>query len=402
MIGQKIAELVNDRKIEGIRDVRNESSGDTTRLVIELKRDANAQVVLNQLYKHTPMQTNFPVHMLALVDGVPRLLDLQDGARGLRRPPDRGRHAAHRVPAAQGQGAGAHRRGPREGARHDRRDHRPDPRARRTSTTARAGLHGGAVRVHRDPGQLHPRHAAAAPHPARGPEAARRARRAAGDDRRSSSRSSTAPAKLDGGDQGRARRGARASTPTSAARELTVDTGDLDTLDLIDDEEVVVVLSTQGLRQDGRGRRVPPAGSRWSRACGAATCATRTTSRTCSPRPRTRTCCSSRTAAASYRLRAHEIPMKERTARGTALVNLIALEPDERIEAVIDTRTYEDGAYLFFATKNGMVKKTQDERVRLVAAHRPHRDQPAARRRAGAGDPDQRRRRHLHGVARTA
>ena len=60
-----------------------------------------------------------------------------------------------------------------------------------------------------------------------------------------------------------------------------------------------------------------------------------------------------------YRLRAHEIPMKDRTARGTALVNLIALQPDEHIEAVIDTRTYEDGAYLFFATRNGMVKKTR-------------------------------------------
>src|SRR5436305_9545334 len=60
-----------------------------------------------------------------------------------------------------------------------------------------------------------------------------------------------------------------------------------------------------------------------------------------------------------YRLRAHEIPMKDRTARGTALVNLVALQPDEHIEAVIDTRTYEDGAYLFFATRNGMVEKTR-------------------------------------------
>ena len=51
-----------------------------------------------------------------------------------------------------------------------------------------------------------------------------------------------------------------------------------------------------------------------------------------------------------YRLRAHEIPMKDRTARGTALVNLIALAQEERIQAIIDTRTYEDGAYLFFAT----------------------------------------------------
>ena len=60
-----------------------------------------------------------------------------------------------------------------------------------------------------------------------------------------------------------------------------------------------------------------------------------------------------------YRLRAHEIPLKDRTARGTALVNLVALQPDEHIEAIIDTRTYEDGAYLFFATRNGMVKKTR-------------------------------------------
>src|SRR5215471_13369068 len=77
VIGQKIAELVNDRKIEGVRDVRNESAGDKQRLVVELRPDANPNVVLNQLYKHTPMQTNFAVNMLALVDGTPRLLDLK-------------------------------------------------------------------------------------------------------------------------------------------------------------------------------------------------------------------------------------------------------------------------------------------------------------------------------------
>ena len=58
-IGAKIDELVNERRIEGIRDVTDLSAGDTVGLVIDLKRDANAQVVLNQLYKHTPMQTNF-------------------------------------------------------------------------------------------------------------------------------------------------------------------------------------------------------------------------------------------------------------------------------------------------------------------------------------------------------
>jgi len=60
-----------------------------------------------------------------------------------------------------------------------------------------------------------------------------------------------------------------------------------------------------------------------------------------------------------YRVRAHEIPMKERTARGLALVNLIPLAQDESIQAVIDTRSYEEGQYLFFATRKGTVKKTK-------------------------------------------
>ena len=60
-----------------------------------------------------------------------------------------------------------------------------------------------------------------------------------------------------------------------------------------------------------------------------------------------------------YRLKAHEIPMKERTARGTAIVNLLPLQPDEHIQAIIDTRDYESNQYLFFATKQGQVKKTK-------------------------------------------
>ena len=60
-----------------------------------------------------------------------------------------------------------------------------------------------------------------------------------------------------------------------------------------------------------------------------------------------------------YRLKAHEIPMKDRTARGTAMVNLLALQPDEKIQAIIDTRDYETSRFLFFATRNGQVKKTK-------------------------------------------
>ncbi|MEU4119450.1 DNA gyrase subunit A [Kitasatospora sp. NPDC028055] len=73
----KIADLVKDGKIAGIADVRDESSSRTgQRLVVVLKRDAVAKVVLNNLYKHTELQTNFGANMLALVDGVPRTLSL--------------------------------------------------------------------------------------------------------------------------------------------------------------------------------------------------------------------------------------------------------------------------------------------------------------------------------------
>jgi DNA gyrase subunit A len=73
----KIAELVRDGKISGIADLRDETSGRTgQRLVIVLKRDAVAKVVLNNLYKHTQLQDNFAANMLAIVDGVPRTLSL--------------------------------------------------------------------------------------------------------------------------------------------------------------------------------------------------------------------------------------------------------------------------------------------------------------------------------------
>jgi DNA gyrase subunit A len=78
----RIAELVGEGKLTGISDVRDDSSSRTgMRLIIELKRDAVAQVVLNQLYKHTQLQDNFGANMLALVDGVPRTLSLEQFLR---------------------------------------------------------------------------------------------------------------------------------------------------------------------------------------------------------------------------------------------------------------------------------------------------------------------------------
>ena len=78
---EKIAELVRDKRIEGISDLRDESDRRGMRVVIELKRDAQAQIVLNQLFKLTPLQSSFGINMLAIVHGEPRLLPLYDAIR---------------------------------------------------------------------------------------------------------------------------------------------------------------------------------------------------------------------------------------------------------------------------------------------------------------------------------
>jgi DNA gyrase subunit A len=73
-----IADMVKDKKIDGIADLRDESDRDGIRIVVEVKRDANAQVILNQLYKHTQMQSSFGVIMLALVNKRPKVMDIKE------------------------------------------------------------------------------------------------------------------------------------------------------------------------------------------------------------------------------------------------------------------------------------------------------------------------------------
>ena len=74
---ERIAELVKDKKIEGISDLRDESNRNGMRIVIELKRDVNANIVLNNLYKHSQLEDTFSIIMLSLVNGVPRILNLK-------------------------------------------------------------------------------------------------------------------------------------------------------------------------------------------------------------------------------------------------------------------------------------------------------------------------------------
>ena len=355
VIGQKIAELVNERKIDGIRDVRNASAGDTTRLVIELKRDANPQVVLNQLYKHTPMQTSFPVHMLALVDGVPRLLDLKSAIK---------EYVDHQVDVVR--------------RRTEYRLKRAEERAHIVEGLVKAlDMIDAIIALIRGAADVDTARSGLVAAPFEFSEAQanhildmqlRRLTQLEGQKLRDelgelhatikelnsilkSNKKLRGVVKKELGE-------IRKTYADERKTILTIDTGDLDTLDLIEDEEVVVVLSHKGyvktvtpdaFRRQGRGGRGVRGGNLRDEDYVEHLLTTTAHSYLLFFSNRGRV----------YRLRAHEIPMKERTARGTAIVNLIALAPDEHIEAVIDTRTYEDGAFLFFATRNGMVKKTR-------------------------------------------
>jgi DNA gyrase subunit A len=150
----------------------------------------------------------------------------------------------------------------------------------------------------------------------------------------------------------------RAKFATPRRAEITFDPGDLDNLDLIDDEELVVTMTKAGyiktvaadaFRTQGRGGRGVSGAKLKDNDYVVRILQTTAHAYLLFFSNRGRV----------YRLRAHEIPMKERTARGTAIVNLLPLAPDERIQAVIDTRDYETSRFLFFATKKGMVKKTR-------------------------------------------
>jgi DNA gyrase subunit A len=140
--------------------------------------------------------------------------------------------------------------------------------------------------------------------------------------------------------------------------QITFDAGELDLEDLIDDEELVVTMSAKGyvksvsadaFRAQGRGGR-GVAGAKL-RDDDYVTHILTTTAHAY--------LLFFSNLGRVYRLKAHEIPKKDRTARGTAIVNLLALQPGEHIQAIVDTRDYETNRFLFFATKQGQVKKTK-------------------------------------------
>jgi DNA gyrase subunit A len=311
--------------------------------------------VLNQLYKHTPMQTNFAAHMLALVDGVPRLLTLAHALNVYvghqievitRRSEFRLKKARDRAHVVEGllraldmidaiitlirgsESADAARTAlmaaPFEFTE-IQAGYILDLQLRRLAALERQRLRDEYDELQATIRELEA--ILADEQRLRGviKDELGEIRTKYGDDRRT---------------------------------QITTDPGELADLDLIEDEELVVQLSRRGyvktvpvdqFRTQGRGGKGVRGGNLRDEDYVEHLLTSTAHSYLLFFSNRGRV----------YRLRAHEIPMKDRTARGTALVNLVALQPDEHIEAVIDTRTYEDGAYLFFATRNGMVKKTR-------------------------------------------
>ncbi len=350
----RIKDLVDSRELEGIRDANDGSAKGLTRIEIELKRDAVANVVLNNLYKHTPLQTSFGVNMVALVDGVPRTLNLVQALRYyvahqvevirrrseflLKKAKDRAHIVEGLIKALDmidaiiaairasddRQAAVATLQADPFVFSEIQATHIVDMRLSQLTRLARANLEEELAELHQTIAELEAILA----------------------------------------DEGLLR--GVIKTEITAIKEefanprraiLTYDEGDMSAEDLITDEELVITMTKAGyvkavpasqFRTQGRGGRgVQGARLRDEDLV-------------------TRIIHTSAHAhllffsnkGKVYRLRAFEVPPKDRTARGTAIVNLLPLEPTERIQTLIDTREFPSDRYLLFATRAGQVKKT--------------------------------------------
>ena len=354
VIEQKIGELANAGALDGISDVQNDSAGKKPRLVVTLKRDANANVVLNNLYKHTPLQTNFAVNMVALVDGVPRTLNLAQ-ALGYyvdhqievvtRRSEFRLRKAQKRAHIVEGLLkaidmldaviAAIRASEDRPAARtalmaapfefsEEQAEHILDMTLGRLTRLGRANLEEEMEELRRTIAEL---------------EAI------LGDPARLRGVIATELGEI------------RAKYADERRTQITHDPGELGVEDLISDEEIVVTMTRAGyikavqavsFRTQGRGGRGVQGARLKEEDLVDNVVHTTTLAHLLLFSNKGRV----------YRLRAHEVPMKERTARGTAVVNLLPLGPSETIEAIVATRDFDADGYLLFATKMGQVKKT--------------------------------------------
>jgi len=354
-VAEKIAELANAGRLKDVADVRDESSKEGMRLVVYTKRGANPHVVLNQLYKHTQLQDNFGVIMLALVDGVPQTLNLAQMI---------GYYVDHQVDVVT-------RRTRFELKKAEERDHivqgllialqnldevikiirgSADAEEARTKLMTKFKL-----------SEIQANHILDMP--------LRRLTRLARSELEQEHKDLLAKirrlkALLKDPKKIRALikeelLEIRKRFADPRRTQLRADEGELDVEDLIAEEDVVITVSRAGyvkrqpidaFKRQGRGGR-GVIGANLKEEDVIKHVFTTTTHHWM---------LFFTSKGKVYRVKVHEIPESGRTARGTYAANLpgVAVAGDERVNAVIDLKSYEEGRFLLFATRGGMVKKT--------------------------------------------
>lgn len=353
-IETKIAELVKRKALMGIRAVRNESSKGQTRMVIELKNDAHPTVVLNQIYKLTPLQSNFPVNMLALRDGVPRTLTLREALVAYidhqievvtRRSEYRLAMAKDRAHVVEGLlraldlidqiitaiRASADRAsallvlcGEELAFSEKQANHILDMQLSRLTRLGRSNLDDELLQLNAAITELE---------------------QILADDARLRSVIVDEMTEL------------RDKHPTPRRSEILADEGDMEVEDLIKNEPLVVTLSAGGylkamsideFRTQGRGGRG---------VIGAKMAADDVPVRVLTTTTHSYLLFFTNRAKV-YRVKAYRVTKSSRTARGTAVVNLLDLAPGETVQAMIDADHFNPRSHLTFVTRNGMVKRT--------------------------------------------
>jgi DNA gyrase subunit A len=386
-IMEKTAELVRKKEITGISDLRDESDRDGTRLVFELKKDANPQVVLNQLFKGTQLEENFSVNQVALVDGVPRTLNLaemihyyidhqlevverrsrfrleQTLARahiveGLLIALDNIDEVVEIIKASEDVGAAREALMERFELSEVQATHILDMPLRRLTALETGKLREEHAQLQEVIAELE-------------------SLLASEEKRRALIGVELGEIKDKYGDVRRSR--------------IIPDTGDASLEDLIADEELVVTVSAAGYvksvlantyRTQGRGGR----GVR-----GAALREDDVVEHVLHTSAHAYLLFFTNRGKV-YRVRAHEIPRKDRSAKGVVIHSVLPMEADEKIEAVIDTRDYETHRFLVMFTKNGQVKKSKfvdyDSRNQVLVAIKLQDDDEVVAVRATSGEDD--------------
>ena len=353
-VEEKIFELVKNQEIDGIAEVQNDSAGRQARMVIRLKRDANANVVLNKLYKNTTLQTTFAVNQLALVDGVPRTLNL---AQAL------GHYIDHQVEVVT--------------RRTQFRLRKAEARAHIVEGLLKAidMLDAVIATIRQSDDRGAARFALmAAPFDFSEEQANHildmtlgrltRLGRTELEDEMAKLRALIAELLEILSTDAKLRAviaeeitAIRDKYATPRLTQIVNDPGELGAEDLIDNEEVVITMTQGGyiksvsadaFRTQARGGRGVQ-GAKLKEDDFVEQIVHTTTHAYL---------LMFSNLGRVFRLRGHEIPIKERTAKGTAVVNLLNLQPNERIQAIVTTNDFPKDKFLVFATADGTVKKT--------------------------------------------